>query len=114
MSAVNLVGKFRYAVKGIVYLWRHESSWRWQITAAVIVQIVALSLQLNLVVWAILTLTSALVLSAEVFNTVLERLFDMVEPRLSAQVGLLKNLLAAAVLIVVIAAVVVATLVLLS
>lgn len=104
----NFINKFKYAGRGLAYLWRRENSFRWQVAAAVLVQIVALGLRLEAMVWALLTLTSAVVLCAEAFNTVLERLLDIVEPRLSTQVSLLKNLLAAAVLIIVIAAVAVA------
>lgn len=54
--------------------------------------------------WVALLLVSAVVLSAEVFNTVVERLLDLVEPRLSIHVALLKDLLALAVLVVSLAA----------
>ncbi|HBH16781.1 MAG TPA: diacylglycerol kinase [Candidatus Veblenbacteria bacterium] len=104
MIETNFISKFKYAIKGLVYLWRREKSFRWQVVAAVLVQVVALGLRLEATIWALLTLTSAIVLCAEAFNTVLERLLDIVEPRLSTQVSLLKDLLAAAVLIVVLAA----------
>lgn len=107
MSMSHWWNKFTYAGRGLVYLWQHESSFRWQLVAAVVVQLTAGIMQLELGAWALLTLASAVVLSAEAFNTVLERLFDLVEPRLSAQVAVLKNLLAAAVLLVVVGAIII-------
>lgn len=104
----KFINKFKYAGRGLIYIWQREASFRWQMVVAVIVQIIAWLLQVDIIVWALLTMISAIVLSAEAFNTVLERLFDMIEPRLSSQISLLKDLLAAAVLIIVIAAVVIA------
>ena len=114
MKKQTLLPKFTYAGRGLVYLWRHERSFRWQVAAALGAQAVAWYLSLDPVSWALITVVSFVVLSAEAFNTVLERLFDLVEPRLSAQVGVLKNLLAAAVLLVAVGAVAVALFVFVS
>ncbi len=108
MIGNSIINKFKYAGRGLGYIWRREKSFRWQVIIAILVQIVILFLQADIMVWALLTMISAIVLSAETFNTVLERLFDMIEPRLSSQVSLLKDLLAAAVLIIVLAAVIIA------
>jgi diacylglycerol kinase len=111
MKERNIFTKLKYAVRGIIYLWQNELSWRWQVAAAVVVQVLAWYFDLSKAAWAIITLTSVIILSAEAFNTVLERLLDIIEPRLSNQVGVLKNLLAAAVLLIVLGAVVIALLV---
>lgn len=103
----SFINKFKYASRGLLYLWRREKSWRWQFIVAILVQVVAMGMGLERLTWSLLTLISAVVLSAEAFNTVVERLLDMVEPRLSSQVSLLKDLLAAAVLIIALAAVII-------
>lgn len=108
MVKSKILNKFKYAGRGLFYIWQREPSWRWQVVIAGLVQIGAVILQVDKIVWALLTMISAIILSAETFNTVLERLFDMIEPRLSPQISLLKDLLAAAVLIIVIAAVIIA------
>lgn len=113
MKVVKIINKFKYAFLGLQYLWQREKSFRWQLFAAFFVQFIAYYWQLNKISWAFLTIVSIMVLTAEAFNTALERLFDIVEPRLSGQVALLKNLLAAAVLITALGAVIVAGLILL-
>lgn len=100
MSKINIINKFKFAAHGLLYLWKHEKSFQWQVLVAVSVQILALVIRLDGVLWALVTFISAAVLCAEAFNTALEKLLDMVEPRLQSQVGVLKNLLAAAVFLV--------------
>lgn len=104
MPQIDLVAKLRYALRGFSYVVRHESSFRLELIAAALVQLAVLVFDLSIMAWAILTLATVVVLSAEVFNTALERLLDVVEPRLSDQVALLKNVLSAAVLLTVVGA----------
>lgn len=114
MADKSFINKFKYAGRGLVYLWQREKSFRWQVLAAGGVQLVAWILKIEPIVWAVLILACVIVLCAEAFNTALERLLDMVEPRLSSQVSVLKNLLAAAVLIVALGAMVVLLVVLIN
>jgi undecaprenol kinase len=111
MKRTKFFSKFKYAGRGLIYLWQNEKSWRWQAVAAILVQGLAWYFHLPKALWAIITLTCVIILSAEAFNTVLEKLLDIIEPRLSDQVGVLKNLLAAAVLLIVMGAIAVAVLV---
>lgn len=110
----RLFSKFKYAGFGIGYLWRHESSFRWQLLIALVVQLIVLVWRPDTLVWALVTFVSAVVLSAEAFNTTLEKLLDIVEPRLLNQVAILKNLLAAAVLLVALGAAMVGVIVFLN
>jgi undecaprenol kinase len=101
----NLKKKFIYAGRGLGYVFKRELSFKQELLIVLLAVIVGWYFNFTIVEWAILILTIAVVLSAEVFNTVLERLLDLIEPRLSIHVALLKDLLAAAVLLLCLAAV---------
>lgn len=96
--------KVRYAARGLGYVFRHEVSFRLQLVVAVIVLGYSWWRHLPAAPWAVVLIAVASVLAAEIFNTVLERMLDLIEPRLSKHVGTLKDLLAAAVLVVSLAA----------
>ncbi|MCB0402452.1 MAG: diacylglycerol kinase family protein, partial [Flavobacteriales bacterium] len=57
--------------------------------------------------WMILLLCIATVIAAELFNTAIENLCDMVEPNYNKKIGFIKDAAAGAVLIVTIAAVII-------
>jgi len=91
--------KFRYAWRGLSYVFRRERSFRLELAVALLAVLMGWRLNFSLQAWALLALTCAVVLAAEVVNTALERLLDLVEPRLSLHIAFLKDLLAAAVLL---------------
>lgn len=101
------LNKFKYAWRGLVYVARRENSFRLQLILMLVVVILAWYFKITAFAWALLIIVIGLVLALEIFNTVLERLLDLVEPRLSLHVAFLKDLLAAAVLLASLAAVVV-------
>lgn len=89
----------KVAVRGITLVWREERSFQIQTVAAA--GVIVLMLVLNLKPWEdiVLLLTIALVLILEILNTVAERFVDMVKPRLSSYVGVIKDMMAGAVLV---------------
>lgn len=95
--------KFKYAIRGWGYIWRQEISFRLEVILILCLMLYAWYASWPLVKWAALILLSALILVAETVNTVLERLLDLFEPRLSTQVAQLKDILAGAVFCLVIA-----------
>jgi len=102
--------KFRFAQKGLVYIIRRERSFRWELVAGTVALFLAWYFSLSSLGWSILILVITLVLSAEVLNTVLERILDIIEPRLAVHVAVLKDLLASAVFILVLGALAIAVL----
>ena len=69
------------------------------LAATLIVVLMGLTLKVSLIEWSLLTLTIALVLTAEAINTAIENLVDMVSPERKPQAGLIKDISAGAVLI---------------
>lgn len=98
--------RFVYAIEGVRHAFRAQTSFQLEVLAAVIVQWYAVWARLPFGRWAPLTLISAMVLSAELVNSSLERTVDLIEPRLAAPVRAIKDMLAAAVLILAAAALV--------
>ncbi len=93
-----------YAWRGLSYILRRESSFRFQLVVAAVVLLGAWYFELSRTALAVLLLAAGGVLVVEVFNTFLERLLDVIEPRFSHHAGVLKDILAAAALIMGLAA----------
>ena len=97
-----------FAVAGIVHALRAEKSFRLQILAACAVFAGMLYLRPTPLWWAVIAITTLLVLAAELFNTALELLVDHLHPDQHPSIKLVKDCAAGAVLLVSIAAVCVA------
>ncbi len=90
---------FRAAGRGIVICLCTEAHFRFHLVAAVLVLLIAPLYKLQAAEYGILLLTFAMVMSAEVVNTALERVVDLNEPGYSQKVAVVKDLAAGAVLI---------------
>jgi len=96
--------KFSYAWRGLTYILRRELSFRLELGAVGLGVLAGWLVHFSALAWGLFVLTAAVVLAFEIANTVLERLLDLISPKLSVHVALLKDLLAAAVLLLVLAA----------
>lgn len=90
---------FMYAFKGISYCIRHERNIRIHIIALIYVIFFSSFYSFTKAEYAVIILTCAFVISAELFNTAIEVVIDKVSPKFSffAMVG--KDIAAGAVLI---------------
>ena len=88
-----------FAVGGIVSTLRSERSFRVHAVAVVNVTGVLIWLRPAPLWWAVVGLTSALVLAAELVNTAVERLADHLHPELHPGIRAVKDCAAGAVLI---------------
>ena len=105
--APSLWHSFRFAAAGMWYAVRTQRNLRIHFGAAAIVMVLARWLQVSRIVWAILVLLIGLVLAAELINTVVEAVVDLVSPDYHPLAKIAKDVAAAAVLTVSITAVVV-------
>jgi diacylglycerol kinase (ATP) len=92
------IRRLRFALAGLLIAWRSERSFRFQLFALIVVILGCASLRLEPAWWAIVLLTSALVISAELFNTALEHLADHLHPEIHPRIRIVKDCAAAAVL----------------
>lgn len=105
MQRRSLVASFRDAFTGIGHVVRTQRSARIQLLAAVLVVILAAVLHIPTRDFAILALAITMVLAAEMGNTVIETLADMVSPGPSEGARIAKDAAAGAVLMLAIGAV---------
>ncbi len=99
MILKKLRKSFSYALRGIVSVFRHEQNFRIQVFVAIVMIIAAFWFQISATRFMLLISTITFVLILEIINTAIERCLDIVKPRLSEQVEMIKDIMAGAVLI---------------
>ena len=95
----NHLDSFRYAVEGIVHVFRTQKHMRFHFLTVVLVLLIGLELRLNRVEMAVLFLVVSGVLVAEMMNTAIESVVDMVTQAYHPLAKLAKDIAAGAVLI---------------
>lgn len=96
---------FIYAWKGLVYAFRTQLNFKFHSLASAIAIAIGYLLEINTHEWLWILLAIGLVLTAELFNTALEVLVDLVSPEYHPKAGVVKDLSAAAVLITAVVAI---------
>ncbi len=100
----------QHALAGLAAAYRNQPNVRIHTLVAVIILLVAIMAGKSRLEIGLLVVTIALVIVAELINTAIEMLADVMHPRLSRSVQILKDVSAAAVLVCSIAAVIVGVL----
>lgn len=98
------IKSFGYAFKGIASLIKKEHNAWIHCTAIVVVTLAGFHFDITPTEWCIVVICFGVVLSAEGFNTAIERLVDLVSPDFHPIAGDVKDVAAGAVLICAIAA----------
>lgn len=111
MKNKSLLRSFINAFNGLKLGLLHERNMKLHLLAAVLVIAAGLVLELDAMRWAVLVLTVSAVIAAELFNTALENVVDMITSQFSQTAKLVKDTAAAAVLVVSIAAAIIGILV---
>ncbi|TAE32375.1 MAG: diacylglycerol kinase family protein [Alphaproteobacteria bacterium] len=94
-----LCASFGYAWQGLVFVVRTQRNMRIHVCAALLVVIIGLCSDLSRTDWLWLMLAITLVVSAELFNSALEYVCDVVMPEYHESIKRAKDIAAAAVLI---------------
>ncbi|WP_042162762.1 diacylglycerol kinase family protein [Paenibacillus gorillae] len=100
-----------YAWSGIRFGIRTQRHVRFHLLAASVVSILASFLSLTRVEWAVLLLTFALVIAAELVNTAIEQAVDLASPGQHPVAKAAKDAAAGAVLVTAVAAVIIGLLI---
>lgn len=95
---------FGYAWKGIRCCIGKEQNLSFHLIAAIIVVIAGFILSITKIEWTIVILCIGVVIAAELFNTAIERLVDLVSPQQHPIAGKVKDIAAGAVLVCAVAA----------
>ena len=89
---------FRFAFKGMIAVFRSEPNMHLHVLASLIVLVMAYRFEVTRVEWCLLILCMGLVWMAEIFNTSIETLTDLVSPEQNLWAGKTKDLAAGGVL----------------
>jgi len=99
-----LAPRIGFALRGLAGALRSESSLRTQAVVLLAVLVTLGLLRPEPVWWALVALASAAVLAAELLNTAIEELADLLHPQAHPRLKVVKDCAAAAVLIAVLGA----------
>ncbi len=88
-----------YATRGIIYVWQHEQNFRIQCLVGIFVFALIFVFQLRRSEMIVVLLLILLVLLLELLNSAVEKLADVLKPRLSEQIEITKDIMAATVLL---------------
>lgn len=103
MKNQNLFIRFLYSLQGIKHAWGTEKSFRSQAIITLLLIPTIAYLKATPEWWAIFILIIGATLAAELFNTALEYICDLLHPDYHPQIGKAKDCAAAAVLVLSIA-----------
>jgi diacylglycerol kinase len=98
---------FKNAFNGLAILWKEEPNARIHASAMVVVVTAGVMLEIQAWEWCLISLLIGLVISAEIFNSAIERIMDHISPERHPRVKAIKDLSAGAVLILAITAIVI-------
>jgi diacylglycerol kinase len=111
-SRRNLLDSFRYAFAGLWHALRTQRNIRIHVSIAIGVVVLGMAVGLRRDEWAIIALTMGFVFTAELFNTVIEAIIDLVTEEYHPLAKQAKDVAAGAVLAAAITAVAVGLLIL--
>lgn len=108
---MKLLKSFRYAARGVWCCIKCETNFRIHLVAALSVAIFAYVYGVSVTQGAALTLIIALIFTAELLNTAIEAVVDLVSPERNTLAALAKDCAAGAVMILAAGAVIIAVLI---
>ncbi|MGV3508133.1 MAG: diacylglycerol kinase family protein [Sphingobacteriaceae bacterium] len=89
---------FVYAWQGVKYAFSTQINFQFHSIAAILTFALACFFNLNIYEWLWISVAIAIVIIAELFNTAIEVLVDLVSPEYHPKAGVVKDLASAAVL----------------
>ncbi len=95
----SLVAAVRYSLQGLRYILTHELNARIHLAVAILVLVSGLLLDLSNQALAAVFFAVLLVFLAEIFNSAIEKILDIIKPEHSEEVKLVKDMAAGAVLV---------------
>lgn len=103
-SIKKVLRSFRFAFRGVGVLFREEHNAWVHLFATILVITAGFIFQISRIEWALVAFAIGLVFAAEILNSALERLCDIVQPEQDKRIGDIKDLCAAGVLLCALAA----------
>ncbi|HBU07556.1 MAG TPA: diacylglycerol kinase [Candidatus Magasanikbacteria bacterium] len=94
MNFLRLIKSFKEAIQGVAYVFKHEQNFRIQVVISLLVLIFVWFFELSKAEMIVIFLLIILVLILELLNSAVEKLSDVLKPRLSLQIGVVKDIMA--------------------
>jgi diacylglycerol kinase (ATP) len=98
-SADTFIEKMNYAIEGIIYAVRTQKNLRIHLLAAALVLVASAILPVTKVDLLFIVVVICFVLIAELLNTAIEEMINMISPDINAQAKIIKDIAAGAVLV---------------
>jgi len=95
----RLFKSFKYALRGFIKTLKEEQNLKVQSTAGILVLIMAWYFGVSRIEWVLLIFVIGLVILMEIANSAVERIADVLKPRINTYVKEIKDITAAAVLL---------------
>jgi len=95
----KIIRSFGFAFKGVAYATATQLNFRVHLAATAVAVLLGFALHISLNDWEWVMLSITLVLVAELFNTMIEALVDLVSPEYNEKAGHIKDMSAGAVVI---------------
>lgn len=99
LSPVKVTRSFSHALRGIIGCFKTEANFKIHLLLSSIAIAAAALLQLSAWKWGVISVCIAMVLAAEMLNTAIEKLCDVISPGYHPQIKLIKDMAAGAVLV---------------
>ena len=103
----KIINSFKYAFQGIVTSLKTEKNMKVHILAAILVIVSGVLLKISKIEWIMCTFAITIVIAAELFNTAIETIVDMITTEQNEKAKIAKDVSAGAVLITAIGAAIV-------
>lgn len=99
ISLKKIFNSFRYAFQGIKFTFKEEQNMKIHVIITIAVIIVGFILGLSYLEWIAIIICIGMVFAAEIFNTAIENMVNLVSPERNPLAGKIKDLSAAAVVV---------------
>lgn len=107
----RLIKSFLYAFRGVLKSWREEQNLQLQTLAALVMISLGWYVGISAAEWSALVIVISLVLITEMANSAVERITDVLKPRINGYVKEIKDIMAGAVMLASVAAIIVGAIV---
>jgi len=107
LNIKRLKKSFQYAIKGLTKTFKEEQNLRMQSAVGTLTVIMAIYFKIDRLEWALLVFIIGLVLLMEIANSAVERIADVLKPRISTYVKEIKDITAAGVMLASIIAIII-------
>ncbi len=103
----RLIKSFSYAFKGLFKVFHEEQNLQIQSAIAIIIIIISFYFKVTNIEWCFIILSIVLVILMEIINSAVERIADVLKPRIHTYVKEMKDIMAAAVMLASITAIII-------